>query len=199
MQLPSCLRSTIILAGGVFVFFLFSGLAVVLLIASVWNPALLGASGLSLLLAFALPMAMWLIAQPGLQRQRAEEAERWAAVSAQYEAERVQRAAYNERVRQERLRTRREESEAWTAAYGDDLPRANSLADGHAAPVYYEILAVDTSASTDDVERAYRREMREHHPDRGGESRRAQLINEAYETLRDPARRRTYDRENGLR
>ena len=54
-------------------------------------------------------------------------------------------------------------------------------------------------ASTEDVERAYRREMREHHPDRGGESRRAQLINEAYEALRDPAKRRTYDRENGLR
>ena len=188
MQLPSCLRSTIVLVGGVLVFFLFAGLAVVLLIAAVWNPALLGAAGLCLLLAVVLPLVMWLLARPGLRRQRAEEAERWAAVVTQYEAERVQRAAQNEEIRSERLRALREGRQG-----------RESLADGHAAPVYYEILAVHTEATTEQIEGAYRREMRQHHPDRGGESRRAQLINEAYETLRDATKRRIYDRDNGLR
>jgi curved DNA-binding protein CbpA len=40
--------------------------------------------------------------------------------------------------------------------------------------------------------------MREDHPDQGGDSRKAQLINEAYEVLRDPAKRRRYDEENSF-
>jgi hypothetical protein len=198
---PSWLRGTTIIVGGVVVFFTFSGIAVLLLIAGAVTGQvyLFGAALLSIILAVVLPVAAWLIARPGLRRMRAEEAERWADVAAQYEAERVRRAAYYEQVRQERLRALREGYAAQAAGYADDPPRASSLADGNVAPVYYEILGVATDASGEDIEHAYRREMRENHPDRGGENRRAQLINEAYEALRDPTRRRQYDRENGLR
>jgi ABC-type multidrug transport system fused ATPase/permease subunit len=188
------------MAACVIAFFAFSGLAVFLLILSAFGgPPLWGASAISLALAFVVPVVVWLAFQPSLRRQRAAEAEQWSRISAQYEAERARRAAYYEQVQQERLRALRENRAARAASYADDPPRATSLADGHAAPVYYEILGIAVSASAEDVEVAYRREMREHHPDRGGESRRAQLINEAYETLRDPAKRRQYDRENGLR
>ena len=198
---PSWLRGTTIALGGIFVFFTFSGIAVVLLIAGAVTGQfyLFGAALLSIVLAVVLPLAAWMIARPGLRRMRAEEAERWAAVAAQYEAERAQRAAYYEQVQQERLRALREGRAARAAAYADDPPSRSSGSDGHVAPVYYEILGLGAGASAEDIERAYRHEMREHHPDRGGESRRAQLINEAYETLRDPAKRRRYDRENGLR
>lgn len=208
---PSWLRGTTIVLGGAFVFFMLSGLAVLLLIVGAFsaNPTLLGAAAVSMVLAVALPLAAWLIARPGLRRQRAQEAERWAVMVAQYEAERArraeyyeaqraQRAAYYEQVRQERLRQLFESGGAASQSRYEDVPDGSVL-DGHAKPVYYEILAIDVDASGDEVERAFRREMREHHPDRGGESRRAQLINEAYDTLRDPRKRQAYDRENGLR
>ena len=191
---PSWLRGTAIALGGAFVFFALSGLAVLLLIIEAFslNPVLLWASAVSLLLAIALPLAAWFIARPGLRRQRAAEAERWVAMSAQYEAERARRAAYYDELRAERLRELREGGEARAAA------RASGASTG-SAPVYYEILGIAVDASGEDIDSAYRREMRLHHPDRGGEPRRAQLINEAYEALRDPEKRRAYDRENGVR
>ncbi len=50
------------------------------------------------------------------------------------------------------------------------------------------------------IERAYRALVRKYHPDRTAPeataeaTRRMQAINEAYEVLRDPAKRRAYDR-----
>ena len=206
MAVPSCLRASAIVIAGVVIFFAFSGLAVVLLIIGLvsFSPPVLWAALVSLLLAVAIPFAVWLAAQPGLRRQRAVEAEQWARISEQYEAERVRRAAYHDQVRQERLRALQEDRAARAAAaaaggYYDEPSGEPAHLDGHGTPVYYEILGLEPGASSDDVEHAYRREMRLHHPDRGGESRRAQLINEAYETLREPDKRRAYDRENGLR
>ena len=69
---------------------------------------------------------------------------------------------------------------------------------GRAVPDYYEVLEVSTKARQSVIDRAYRALMREDHPDLGGDPRKAQLINEAYEVLRDPERRRAYDKENGL-
>lgn len=60
---------------------------------------------------------------------------------------------------------------------------------------YYDVLEVSPNARQGVIEKAYRALMLEEHPDRGGDTRRAQLINEAYEVLSDPARRQQYDRE----
>ena len=69
---------------------------------------------------------------------------------------------------------------------------------GRTVPDYYDVLEVSPRARQSVIDKAYRALMREDHPDQGGDARKAQLLNEAYEVLRDPTKRREYDRENGL-
>ncbi len=60
---------------------------------------------------------------------------------------------------------------------------------------HYDVLGVARDASPDEVRRAYLALAREHHPDRlGGSHDRMRAVNEAWATLSDPERRRTYDR-----
>jgi curved DNA-binding protein CbpA len=63
---------------------------------------------------------------------------------------------------------------------------------------YYELLQITSSATFDEVHKAYRAAAKQYHPDRNrrpdaGSTMAA--INEAYSVLSDPARRREYDRE----
>lgn len=59
---------------------------------------------------------------------------------------------------------------------------------------YYDILGVRKSASPDDIKRAFRKLAHQHHPDKsGGDAERFKQVNEAYQTLSDPAKRQRYD------
>jgi len=59
---------------------------------------------------------------------------------------------------------------------------------------YYTILEIKKNASSDEIKSAYRKLAKEHHPDKtGGDDTRFKQINEAYETLKDPAKRQQYD------
>jgi len=58
---------------------------------------------------------------------------------------------------------------------------------------YYEILGISKNASPDEIKKAFRRAAIEHHPDRGGSEAQFKKINEAYEVLKDPEKRKRYD------
>ena len=61
---------------------------------------------------------------------------------------------------------------------------------------YYKILGVERGASSEDIQKAFRTLARKYHPDvnKGKESEeRFKELNEAYEVLKDPAKRERYD------
>jgi len=62
---------------------------------------------------------------------------------------------------------------------------------------YYELLKVPRSASAADIKRAFRKLAREYHPDVAKDKKRAEEkfkeVNEAYEVLGDPEKRKQYD------
>jgi len=64
---------------------------------------------------------------------------------------------------------------------------------------YYEILGLSKGASDSEIKQSYRKLAREHHPDMVGQSdkaaaeKRFKEINEAYQVLSDPQKRKMYD------
>ena len=69
---------------------------------------------------------------------------------------------------------------------------------------YYEILAISATATEAEIKSAYRKQARKFHPDVSKEASaeaRFKEINEAYEALKDPKKRKAYDkvRASGVR
>lgn len=60
---------------------------------------------------------------------------------------------------------------------------------------YYDVLGVAPDADADEIKRAYRQLARRYHPDISGDDRAITFreVARAYEVLRNPERRRTYD------
>lgn len=58
----------------------------------------------------------------------------------------------------------------------------------------YEALEVAQNASQDDIKKAYKRLVRVHHPDKGGDEKKFKEVQAAYEVLNDPEKRKMYDK-----
>lgn len=67
---------------------------------------------------------------------------------------------------------------------------------------FYEILGVNSDASMADIKTAYRSLSKEYHPDKNKEdpeaSRKFQEVQDAYEVLKDPERRRRFDETGSI-
>lgn len=63
----------------------------------------------------------------------------------------------------------------------------------------YEVLGVDASASQAELKRAYRRQLRQTHPDAGGTAASFLAVQQAWERIGTPESRARYDRGNGSR
>jgi DnaJ-class molecular chaperone len=57
----------------------------------------------------------------------------------------------------------------------------------------YDVLGLNKDASHDEVKKAYRNLARKHHPDKGGDPEQFKKVQEAYDVLSDPERRRNFD------
>ena len=58
---------------------------------------------------------------------------------------------------------------------------------------HYSTLGVARTASADEIKKAYRKLASQHHPDKGGDTRKFQEIQAAYETLGDEQKRAMYN------
>ena len=58
---------------------------------------------------------------------------------------------------------------------------------------HYETLGVTKDASPDEIKKAFRRLASQHHPDKGGDTKKFQEIQAAYDILGDPQKKEAYD------
>ena len=58
---------------------------------------------------------------------------------------------------------------------------------------YYDTLGVPRTASQDEIKRAFRKLASQHHPDKGGDTKKFQEIQAAYDTLGDEQKRAAYN------
>ena len=63
---------------------------------------------------------------------------------------------------------------------------------------YYEIIDVPTGATLDEIKKAYRKQVKVHHPDAGGNDNTFKQLSTAYETLSNPEKRKLYDLKIGV-
>lgn len=63
----------------------------------------------------------------------------------------------------------------------------------------YEVLGVAASATDDELRKAFRRALRETHPDTGGDPQRFTAVQLAWENVGSPERRAAYDAGRGIR
>lgn len=62
----------------------------------------------------------------------------------------------------------------------------------------YQILQISTSATQDDIKKAFRTLAHKHHPDKGGNAEKFKEVNRAYGEINTQEKQREYDRRIGV-
>src|SRR5665213_1926401 len=124
------------------------------------------------------------------------------------------RTVQDEMSRCARLSSRGTPVNIWLSACGKRAPRRLTvssirsrsptresrkppMSDSPLSPSPYEVLGVSASVTHEELRRAYRRLLRETHPDTGGTAVRFQAVQVAWELIGDPEDRARYDRGEG--
>ena len=95
--------------------------------------------------------------------------------------------------RQQRRQRQEEEERQWRHyqnSQRQEKPRRSSRA---RSKTHYDMLGINSSASADEIRKAYKRKALQHHPDKGGSASTFRKVQTAYETLKDDQKRRKYD------
>jgi len=133
---------------------------------------------------------------PVEERESAEESK--AGFEEEQRRREEARARHEEEQRhREGERRRREEERRWREKAGARFERESG-----ATETYYNILGVSRNATQDEIKRAYNEKSQKHHPDkfmdhewaRKKEQEIQKKLNEAYEVLGDPNKRKAYDK-----
>ena len=72
---------------------------------------------------------------------------------------------------------------------GERVPESEARAGGTDVDMCYRLFGLSSSASWDEVERAYRKKAKLHHPDLGGDEDTMRALNEAYSILKGRVKR----------
>ena len=62
----------------------------------------------------------------------------------------------------------------------------------------YKELGLNKSATLEQIKSSYRKLVKQHHPDAGGEKDRFLAIQHAWETLSDPSKKERYDKRDTI-
>ena len=115
---------------------------------------------------------------------------RQAVATAKAQADAKAQQHYQQRQRQQQ---HKKSTDGQKSAYTNSRP--------HVHPpqlTNYDVLEVSPRASQETIEAAYKSLVKKHHPDVGGNTVMMQQITAAYSVLKDPAKRRQYDRTIGV-
>jgi hypothetical protein len=97
------------------------------------------------------------------------------------------------REQQQRRQRQEEEERQWRHyqhSQRQERPRRSSRG---RSKTHYDMLGVHSSATANEIRKAYKRKALEHHPDKGGSAATFRRVQTAYETLKDDQKRRKYD------
>lgn len=93
------------------------------------------------------------------------------------------------------MRSLMDKHEQHRGQYALENAASAAAEDATPQPYYYHVLGITREAIASDIKKAFRKLSRKHHPDKGGDPKKFQILRRAYDILTHGKLRRVYDRE----